>query len=69
MSSNGTNSDGTNSKTQSANFKSDGTLGSANDSGQASSISPSDSSASSAHSLPPGNSINFGGMSLKFPAF
>ena len=68
MSSNGKNSDGTNSKTQSANFKSDGTLGSGKDSGQASSISPSDSSASSPHSLPPrGNSIS--GMSLKFPAF
>ena len=65
MSSNDKNSDGTNSKTQSASLESDGTLGSSNDSGHASSISPSDSSASPANSLPPrGNPSNFGGMNV-----
>ena len=61
MSSNRKNSDGTNSKTQTASLESDGTPGSNNDSGHASSISPSDSSASPAHSLQP-HSSNFDSM-------
>ena len=58
------NSDGTNSKTQS-NLESDGTLANRNESGHASSISFSNSSATPANSIPPrGNPSNFAGMNV-----